>query len=410
MATGKKKRLRIGFSTGTAMTAAARAALRALLTGSAPRTVAVRLPVGYYLAVDVSEVQIESASRARASVIKDGGDDPDATDKAEIRVTCTLPASRERATTGRAAEGPVIRLAGGRGVGCVTKAGLPVKIGEPAVNPGPRAMLEENLREELLRQRPAATSAQGLPGETPALPPGAVFLPLGRIEGRPDLDGLEILVEVDVPEGETIARHTLNPRLGILGGISILGVTGLVKPFSHEAYEETIQAALSVALANRCDRVVLSTGGRSERFAQKALPDLREECFIQIADFFAFAVRECARNNVRALVHSVFFGKALKMARGHEYTHAHRVPLDLELLSRLAIDAGHGESLSREIASANTARHAFEIIRLHGADDLFRAVAERAAAQSFRFGTERMPVRLLLFDYDGELISDVETP
>ena len=144
---------------------------------------------------------------------------------------------------------------------------------------------------------------------------------------------LSILVEIEVPRGEELARHTLNPRLGILGGISILGTTGIVKPFSNEAYEQTIQAALSVAASSACGTVVLSTGGKSERFARDLFQELPPEAFVQIADFFSFAVKEARRFGFTRIIHSLFFGKAIKMAQGHPYTHAHSVPLDLDFLA-----------------------------------------------------------------------------
>ena len=134
--------------------------------------------------------------------------------------------------------------------------------------------------------------------------------------GRGAGGDLSILVEIEVPKGEELAKHTLNPRLGILGGISILGTTGIVKPFSNEAYEQTIQAALSVAASSACGTVVLSTGGKSERFARDLFKELPPEAFVQVADFFSFAVREARRFGFTRIIHSLFFGKAIKMAQG----------------------------------------------------------------------------------------------
>lgn len=217
-------------------------------------------------------------------------------------------------------------------------------------------------------------------------------------------------VEIEVPKGSELARHTLNPRLGIVGGISILGTTGIVKPFSHTAYEETIQAALSVAASNRCPHVVLSTGGKSERFAQELLPDLPVEAFVQIADFFAFSVQEAHRMGFQGLIHSAFFGKVVKMAQGHAYTHAHRVSLDLSPLADLAASLGYDGSFCRSLARANTARHALELLRGRNAQNVIRGVAVQALDQSARLVEYRLPLRLLVFDYDGTLLVDVERP
>jgi cobalt-precorrin-5B (C1)-methyltransferase len=410
-------KLRKGFSTGTAMTAAARAALRCILTGEGPKVVAVRLPAGYFLPILIDGCFMEGGV-AVARVIKDGGDDPDVTHKAAIRAKvrfvqrggvmgsvgrdrdaepCSAPIHRDAAG---------ICLIGGEGVGVVTKPGLPVAMGEPAVNPVPRQMLSQNLADELAQSGLAEVFGGHEParGTEPEDCPG-VFIPF---EGRILPPSLLLEVVVEVEKGAELARHTLNPRLGIEGGISILGTTGIVKPFSHKAYEETIQTALSVAASNGCREVVLSTGGKSERFAQQILADYPSEAFVQVADFFAFSIREALRMGFSKVVHSAFFGKVVKMAQGHEYTHAHKVALDLNPVAELAREMGYDEDLCRELAAANTARHALELLLSHQATDLIAAVARGALRESRRIGEEKMAVRLLLFDYDGALLADLE--
>lgn len=408
-------KLRKGFSTGTAMTAAARAALRCLLTGEAPKVVAVRLPAGFFLPIPIDTCFAEGGV-AVTRVIKDGGDDPDVTHKAAIR-------TRVRFVQQGGAMGPVGRdedpcfatnhqdtagicLIGGEGVGMVTKPGLPVAMGEPAVNPVPRQMLSQNLADELA-QSGLAESFGGHDATIQAEPEvrSRVFVPF---EGKSLPPSLMLEVVVEVEKGAELARHTLNPRLGIVGGISILGTTGIVKPFSHKAYEETIQAALSVAASNGCREVVLSTGGKSERFARQILADYPSEAFVQVADFFAFSVGEALRMGFSKVVHSAFFGKVVKMAQGHEYTHAHKVALDLTPVAGLARELGYDEVLCRELAGANTARHALELLLAHRAADLIAAVARGALKESRRIGEEKMAVRLLLFDYDGALMTDLE--
>lgn len=403
-AAGKKQRLRCGFSTGTAVVAAARAALRRRLTGDEPEVIAVRLPSGCFLPVPIAHSRLEGRD-AWAGVIKDGGDDPDVTHGAElrVRVRCLQPCGEEKSKSGG------IRLIAGEGVGVVTKAGLPVRIGEPAVNPVPREMLARNLAEELSRCYPPKLSHKET-GEREAgglLVKAHVFLPFNDL---PEIFGRVLLeVEIEVPKGAELAKHTLNPRLGIVGGISILGTTGIVRPFSHEAYEETIQAALAVAWANGCRKVVLSTGGKSEHFARGLLPGLRSEAFVQIADFFSFAVREVSAMGFEGLVHSVFFGKVVKMAQGHAYTHAHKVSLDLNPLAQMAAERGQDRAFCRELASANTARQALELLSERRALDVIDAVARRALEQSVRIAQNRLCVRLLLFDYDGTLLADIKS-
>jgi cobalt-precorrin-5B (C1)-methyltransferase len=429
---GTGRALRCGFSTGAAATAAAVAALRHLLTGVSPKSVAVRLPSGAYLTVPVASSSVLGRT-AIASVIKDGGDDPDITNGAEIRATVAFlrppEVAGESVTQDSDAPGssqarhvrPTILLKGGKGVGLVTKPGLPTSPGEPAINPVPRQMLSENISLELLRSEmpdleslflnpldPSHLAAPGATNDKPAveLPfydgAGKTFVAPGREHG------FSVMVAIEVPRGEELSRHTLNPRLGVVGGISILGTTGIVKPFSNEAYEETIKAALSVAASSGCDTIVLSTGGKSERLAGDLLSALPLEAFVQIADFFSFSVRQARMCGFSRIIHSVFFGKAIKMAQGHPYTHARSVPLDLGFLAGIARSLGHAETHCRELASANTARHALDIIAVKNSHDILESVALKAAAESARFAGEGAEIRLLLFDFAGRLLADVK--
>ncbi len=421
--TAKGGELRWGFSTGAAATAAAIAALRVLLSGRACEVVAVRLPQGIYLPVPVRDCRVEDGC-GLATVIKDGGDDPDVTHGAEIRVRlrCGRRAARGPASAGgaekagpavgladpRAERGPGLYVIAGEGVGVATKAGLPVIPGEPAVNPVPREMLARNLADELRRAVGWGNggAASGAVIDRPLRP--HVLLPLPEIDGIGS--GVLLEMEIEVPRGRDIAQHTLNPRLGVLGGISILGTSGLVKPFSHESYEETIRVSLSVAASNGCDRVVLSTGGKSERLAQGIVSGLPPEAFVQVADFFEFSVKEARRLGFTGIVHSAFFGKVVKMAQGHAYTHAHRVPMDLGAVADHARSRAHGPEFCRELASANTARQALDVLLQCGALDVVTDVARDAVEQSRRLSGGSLDVRLLLFTYDGTLLADLDVP
>ncbi len=387
------------------------AALRLLLTGTTAEAIAVRLPSGVYLGVPVAGGSLDDGTGC-ARVIKDGGDDPDVTNGAEIRARVNIFCN----TSLGSAKAPEIVVFAGTGIGTVTKPGLPALPGEPAINPGPRQMISENITLELLRADRSALERvlQKAPpqgGHASGKP--ALRLPLYATEDRllslPD--GFAIAIEIEAPKGEELARHTLNPRLGVIGGISILGTTGLVRPFSHEAYEETIQAAFSVAASNsRSDCVVLSTGGKSERFSRQILPELAPEAFVQIADFFRFAVLEAVKFGFSRIIHSVFFGKAVKMASGHPYTHAHAAPLDLEFLAATARELGRDEKTCARLAAANTARHALDILAEGGSGDVVASIARKAAEESTRLTGDACRIRLLLFDYDGNLLADVTPP
>jgi cobalt-precorrin-5B (C1)-methyltransferase len=299
---------------------------------------------------------------AVATVIKDAGDDPDITHRAVIGATVRLV---EDSTS----EGIVI--SGGKGVGTVTKRGLEVPVGQAAINPGPRTMITNEIREAL------QSASNG----------GAVH------------------VEVFVPEGETLAKNTLNARLGILGGISILGTTGIVRPMSHDAYIATIKYSFSVAAAMGVKQVVLTTGRRSEKFSQALMPHLPEEAFIQIGDFFKASLTESMRYAFQTITLAVFFGKAVKMAMGIPHTHAAKAELTLRHLAQWAREITGSNALAEQIRAANTARHAFDdLIDDHMA--VIHDVGRRMVRSARHFTGTNVHVQGLMYDFDGNLIFD----
>jgi cobalt-precorrin-5B (C1)-methyltransferase len=365
MPSRKKKKLRPGFTTGTAAAAAAKAATLALLEDFPPQRVEVMLLTGDPISVSVHACRLENGGGACCTVIKDAGDDPDVTHRAEIGARVTLR---------RAAEGEgdrrKVRIRGGRGVGQVTKPGLEVPPGEPAINPGPRRMITREV--------------------------SAVLADHGAAR---DVD-----VEIFVTDGERLARKTLNARLGIVGGLSILGTTGVVKPLSHEAYTATIAAAVSVARAADVRRLILSTGRRSERHAQSYFPELAEEAFVQIGDHFHFSLQLAGQRGFPHIGLAVFFGKALKMAQGYAHTHAARAQLSLEALSAWASDAGRPDCVDA-IRSANTAREAFFRIRRH-CPELIGVVARRIVRVGRAATGGNRHIQTILFDYEGNVQFD----
>ncbi len=356
--------LRLGFTTGSAATAAAKAALLAILGEPPPGKVSIPLPDGGSLEVAVKEVQRLSEREARATVIKDAGDDPDVTHRAAITARVSLGEG--------ASPGEPIAILGGPGVGRVTRPGLPVAVGEPAINPVPRRMIRQALRDTWRRA------------------------------GR--RGGLAARVEISVAEGERLARKTLNPRLGIVEGISIIGTSGLVKPFSHEAYTATIKSALSVARAAGNREVVLATGGKSEKRAMALRPDLPDTAFVQIADFFAYALRQAAASGMERVGLVSFFGKAVKQAMGLEYTHAHQAPLDLERLAGWFSAAGADEDLVRAVREANTARQVVELLRERGRLELVEPVGRRLLAQAAGFAGPGREVWAAVLDMQGGVL------
>ncbi|MBW1722585.1 MAG: cobalt-precorrin-5B (C(1))-methyltransferase [Deltaproteobacteria bacterium] len=357
------KRLRHGFTTGSAAAAGAKAGVLFLGGGARPREVEIPLPERGRLRVPIAGISGRGTGGCTVTVVKDAGDDPDVTHGAEIRAVVRLcPGAGNKEVT----------IRGGKGVGKVTRPGLPVPVGEWAINPAP------------LRQIRAAV-----------------------------LEGLEetgirsgVSVTIEVPEGERIAQRTLNPRLGIVGGISILGTRGTVKPFSHEAYRVTVQVAMDVARAAGLATIALSTGGKSERYLRKQRPDLPEEAFIQVADYFAFSLREAASRGFGEILYACFFGKLVKVAQGHAHTHAGRSKIDFGLLSSWALLAGVERERAGRIAGANTAREALKwILGDERGGRCLEEIAERALASARGYGGRAPGITLYLFDFEGGLLA-----
>ena len=323
------------------------------------REVDVSLPGGGSLRVEVEQVHLVGPRTAEASVIKDAGDDPDVTNGARVVAAVHLGA--------HGGEGVVITR--GEGVGLVTRPGLAVGVGQPAINPVPRRMIREAVREVM--------------GEG-----------VGGVE-----------VEVSVPRGRELARYTLNPRLGITGGISILGTTGLVKPFSHEGYTATISAALSVARAAGLKEVVFTTGGRSERFARQIVRGLEDVGFVQIADYFEHALGEARRLGFWRVGMVVFFGKGIKQAMGLGCTHARAGRLRLDVVGRWLAEAGVEPRLVRMVARANTARRALELLEMEGCRWAVGKVCGRLVKEMGRRLGEGVEVWAAILDYQGRVVA-----
>jgi cobalt-precorrin-5B (C1)-methyltransferase len=355
----KAANLRWGFSTGTAATAAALAAAALATEGRAPERIEPLLPGGARLGVDLAEASGRPGLPCRCAVIKDAGDDPDVTNGARISATVEVTGA------------PGLALEGGAGVGLVTKPGLAVRVGEWAINPSPRRMLGDNL--------------------------APVLASLGTA-------GLK--VAISIADGESLAMRTLNPRLGIIGGLSVLGTTGLVKPYSHGAYVGAIDSAFKVARAAGVGEIVLATGVRSEALARAQRPDLPETAFVQIADFFRAGVKLAVHHGFSAIGLAIFFGKAVKQAQGTPYTHAHHGDLDLSPLADCVRDFG-SETMSLFV-KAPTAMAALEVLRARGALGAVRLVADKVLAAARAFAGPEPKIWVRVYDFDGPLLALAE--
>jgi cobalt-precorrin-5B (C1)-methyltransferase len=353
--TGKK--LREGYTTGACATAATKAALTALITGEEQSEVTIYLPVKRFASFQMEKCEVNS-KMAEASVIKDAGDDPDATHGALI--------ISEVSWTNE----PGIILDGGKGVGRVTKDGLPVPVGEAAINPVPRKMIQETA-EHVLKE-------------------------FGINKG--------IKIVISVPDGEEIAKKTLNGRLGIIGGISILGTRGIVVPFSTAAYKASIVQAIRVARASHCDHVVMTTGGRSEKYAMKQYPELPEEAFIEMGDFVGFSLKECKRQGIRKVSLVGMMGKFSKVAQGIMMVHSKSAPVDFHFLASVAREAGADDSLLEEIENANTASQVGDMMTVQELPLFFSRLCDYCCLSGWKETGRDIEIETSLYTLKGDLL------
>jgi len=354
----KKTKLRTGYTTGSSATAAAKAALLSIINQQKIDSVDIRLPKGNFIQIPVHSCKFES-NKAQCSVIKDGGDDPDVTHGAEIIVELSITEKVNQ-----------IDIDGGEGVGIVTKPGLGLEINKPAINPVPKKMITKNIREV---------------GEKILVKQG-------------------ISIVISVPKGIELGPKTDNPRIGIQNGISILGTSGIVIPFSTASYAASIRQNLDVAIAMGNDTVVLTTGGRSEDFAKKIV-DLPEHCFVQMGDFSGYTIQQCSRKNIKKAYVVGFIGKLAKMAAGVKQTHVKGSKVDMSFLAGLATKANAEEKVIESIKKANTARHVSEIIQENNVKGFFELICSETYKHMRKYCEEKVPIDVILFDFDGKVLA-----
>ncbi len=350
--------LRRGWTTGACATAATSAAYHALLSGAFPDPVVVELPKGQRPAFALAREEL-GVDFARAAVVKDAGDDPDVTHGALVI-----------ATVRRGAAGDGVTFKAGPGVGTVTLPGLPLDPGEPAINPGPRAMM---------RGAVAAIAAEH----------GAV----GDVE-----------IEISVPGGEGLAAKTWNPRLGILGGLSILGTTGIVVPYSCSAWIHSIQRGIDVARANGFAHVAGCTGSASERAVQ-AHHGLPDAAMLDMGDFAGGLLKYLRRHPVPKITIGGGFAKLAKLAAGHLDLHSGRSQVDMDWLADRLSEAGGDERLAAAARAANTANQV-----LHMARDAGLALGDLVARQARETALDvtgpdaGIAVEVLIVDREGRIV------
>ncbi|MEZ5812654.1 MAG: cobalt-precorrin-5B (C(1))-methyltransferase [Rhizobiaceae bacterium] len=350
----ERRHLRRGWTTGACAAAATKAACGALVTGEFADPVVITLPGGQTPGFALARHGLGNGE-AHAAIVKDAGDDPDVTHGALVVATVRR---------GEAGSGIVFKA--GPGVGTVTRPGLPVPPGEPAINPVPRRMI-----------RQAVADVAGT-----------------------DVD---FEVEISVPDGETMARKTLNGRLGIVGGISILGTTGIVIPYSCSAWIHSIHRGIDVARAIGHDHVAASTGSASERAVQ-AFHALCEEQLLDMGDFVGGTLKYLKKHPVRRITIAGGVAKMTKLAQGLLDLHSSRGTADLTALADVALACGGDDALAAAIGSANNVAHAFELAGDGGIriGDAVAAGAWETAAPALA-GTDT-ELEILVFDHDGQCL------
>ncbi|MHB8191543.1 MAG: cobalt-precorrin-5B (C(1))-methyltransferase [Ferrimicrobium sp.] len=338
-------KLRTGFTTGTCAAAAAKAAVLQLRDGDPPSTVEIPLPSGIRVTFNV-----EIDAQGRPYIEKDAGDDPDCTNGAHLTATAKW-------TTNDA-----VTILGGDGVGLVTKPGLGLTIGEPAINPVPRRMITAAVRE---------------------------------------VTAVGVAVTISVPGGQEMASHTTNDRLGILGGISILGTTGIVKPFSTASYRASIVQQINVAHAQGVTHIVLATGSRTEQTAINTYPAYDRVAFVEVGDFTGVALKKAAGVESKAISWFAMIGKVGKVAQGTLMTHFHRSHLDTALLVEAALTTGAPPAVVSAATETTTARHFYEVCQLHNAMEPLHYLVERAAQVCHQTVEQRCSIEVCLVDFDS---------
>lgn len=349
MSPTEPKHLRTGWTTGTCAAAAAKAAVVFATTGTFPTEIQIALPSGTRVTFPV-----EISEDMGAIVVKDAGDDPDCTDGARMTVHAQITQSIDQ----------LIFIAG-KGIGTITKPGLGLTVGSPAINPVPMRMITQAVRE--------ITNV-----------------------------GLELTFSV--PGGEEMAQHTTNERLGIMGGISILGTTGIVRPFSTAAYRASVVQQIDVASAQGEQEIVFATGSRSEKCAMELFTHLDRVCFVEIGDFTGVALKRAQGKKIKKISWVGMAGKISKLANEVMMTHFHRSDLNNSILLNAAIMANASESVKDAATATNTARHFFEVCVEQSEIEPLTILCKLAKEACQNYVSNAIDIEVLMVDFDGEMV------
>lgn len=358
----QRKVLRKGYTTGACAAAAAKAAALSLLHQEPVNKIMIPLPKGNQVHFKIDKCSYNNTV-ACCSVIKDAGDDPDITDGAEIYAEACWT------------DQPGVTVTGGKGVGTITKPGLEMPIGSKAINPVPQRMIEQSVQQAM-----------------------------GNI-----LDSRGVRVTISVPCGEQLTLKTLNSRLGISGGISILGTTGVVIPYSISAYKTCISQAIDIAAASDCRQIVLTTGRRSEKYAQSELA-LVDECYIQAGDFIGYSLKKCAAKNIEKVIIWGMIGKLSKLAAGYLYTNVSDSKIDINFLAKVAVGCSIPNETIKELRTAVTANHFRRILPAEYTRAFCDRICLLAAVKCQEKVSNAMKVECIMSSFDGMILGRSNDP
>ncbi|MCP8312549.1 MAG: cobalt-precorrin-5B (C(1))-methyltransferase CbiD [Candidatus Methylarchaceae archaeon HK02M1] len=349
-----QKMLRYGITTGTCAAAAAKAAVLALLGDSVDKVI-VQSPLGLRIEVPVKECKRISDYSAMASVIKDAGDDVDITNGLEIFATVSVSKNKK------------IVIKGGKGVGIVTKPGLPVPVGEPAINPAPKRMIKEAIKEVL-----------------------------------PPTNGAEVIISI--PGSEKAAKKTFNSKLGIIDGISVLGTTGIVKPFSIEAYKSSLVSQIDIAVAKGYTNVILVPGNIGEKLAKRLL-NAPDDSIVQTGDFIGYMLKKVVDKGIKEIMLFGHPGKLVKVAAGIFNTHHKSGDARKEVIAAYAGASGADTATIQAILQSNTTEEIIELLKLKKLLNItFNKIAEQISLRSMERIENKAKINATLVALDGTVV------
>ena len=345
-----KKFLRSGYTTGACAAAGVKAALILMTAGEIVNDVEIIALDGTPLKIPVTRVE-KISDGVRAEVKKFSGDDPDITNDTSVF------------TTVRQIFGDKIIFKAGLGVGRITKPGLQLKVGEPAINPGPRKLIQ-------------------------------------NVAAEFKIGGLE--VEISIPEGVELAKKTLNPILGVEGGLSIIGSTGVLRPMSEEAFKNSLVPQIDVAKAAGFDELIFVPGKIGETIAKKI--GFHDSAIIQTSNFIGFMLEAAAERGIKKIILCGHLGKLAKVAAGIFHTHNRVADGRLETLAAYSAAEGLASSEVQKILSANTTEDAAQIISANNFQRVYKKIAERASLRAERYVFGKLEVKTILVDYAGNIL------